>query len=195
MDNSWRFLAPRALQTSSYPCIASPCFRLIADVISGREISASAHAKELEVSCSTIWRWRHEVRILLNRTSPSADAIKVDRSLLIKVLFRRSVESPAINAPESQPTAIDEGRFEPRSAREAQSIAEAKRFVSRNYKGVSAKYSQLYLAELRFYQNARIYPQKSLLSMIVRAGPVSIKDINDFSSPELVDLPVSRLVS
>lgn len=171
------------------------CFKLLLDVISHREISASAHAKELKVSSSSVWRWRHEVRILLNRTSQGGDAVKVDRSLLIKVLFRRSIESPAIDAPQAQTTDIDEAQFEPRSAREAQSIAEANKFVSKNYKGVSEKYSQLYFAEFRFYQNSRVSPKKSLLSMIVRAGPVSIKDICEFSSPKFVDLPVSRLVS
>lgn len=168
------------------------CFKLLLDVMSGREISASAHAKELDVSSTTVWRWRHEVRLIQHKVFPHGDIVKIDRQLLIKILFRRSVETPAIDAVEPSPSDCDEGIFEPRSTREAQSIAEANNFVSKNYKGVSEKYSQLYFAEFRFHQNAKIYPIRSLLSMIVRAGPVSIKDINNFSSPKFVDLPQSR---
>ncbi|MDZ4835893.1 MAG: hypothetical protein SGJ27_19110 [Candidatus Melainabacteria bacterium] len=174
----------------------STCFKLVVDIISGREIAGAAHAAELDVGASTIWRWRHELRLVLEKTFPLGDNLKVDRNLLNRVLFRRSVESPAKNINDKVPgSGFNENQVEPRSQAESRAVADANRFVSKTYKGVSGKYSQLYLAEYRFLLSAKMQDKTTLLKSIVRAGPVSIKDIVSYSSPKFVNLPLVRMVS
>jgi transposase-like protein len=169
------------------------CFAALVAVLEGKNITESEHREALGLKESTAWRWYQQIRLFLLMFIPDDETITVDRELLQKVLFRRSVETPA------KDTQIDrsfsETLLEARSEIENRSASETIEFVASRYRGVSEKYSQLYAAEHHYHKNAKRISTESLLSAIMRAGPLGVNDVVAYSSPRLIRLPRSRLTA
>jgi hypothetical protein len=178
------------------------CFAVLIQVLLGKVSELGQLAKELKMVPSTIWRWHQQLRILEDRMSSDGETVIVDRALLVKVLFRRSVETPA---KEIQPAnglsdaqfkvsevELSDRQFEPRSEEESRAVRTVSHHLAAAYRGVSEKYSQLYAAEFQFQQQTKRLSLMELLKLVVRAGPVSSLDVEAYSSPRFIRLPLAR---
>jgi len=159
------------------------CFALLIAFI-GESSSTSQISRDIGLWGSTAWRWGQQIRLLLNNLFIDDDCVLVDSALLKKILFRRSVETPAIGSEEKITPADDLCNDEERL-----SILETESFISTFHHGISKKYAQLYAAEFRFSLRSKRYSLKELLGLILGAGPVSVEAVSAYSSPKLIVLP------
>lgn len=162
----------------------SKCFALLISHLSGETHSASQLARDIGLWVSTVWRWGQQIRFLVNDVFVDDHCVLVDCDSLRKILFRRSVETPAVGnetykAAESAPSSDDERL----------AILETQGFISTHHHGVSKKYAQLYAAEYRFSLRSKEYSLKTLIDLFLRLRPVSIESVSSYSSPELIVLP------
>lgn len=164
------------------------CFGILFAFLENKPKSTSQLAKELDMWESTVWRWGQQIRLLLNGLFIDIEDCAVDIELLRRVLFRRSVETPAIDS--RQQEIVPAASVEEYSEEERLSILKTQGFVSTYHHGVSKKYAQLYAAEFRFFLRSKQQSIKSLLGLILGAGPVSVEDVRSYSSPEIIILPV-----
>lgn len=163
------------------------CFELLFSFLGKKPVSTSQLAKDLDLWESTVWRWSQQLRMILNDLFVDDDSVVVDVAFLKRVLFRRSVETPAIDSAEHNVSTEPEDEL--RSEEERLCVLETQGYVSTVHHGVSKKYAQLYAAEFRFFLRAKEQNIMSLLGLILHAGPVSVETVSAYSSPKLVVLP------
>lgn len=164
------------------------CFAILFAFLNNKPKSTSQLAEELDLWESTVWRWGQQIRLLLNDLFIDIEDCAVDIGVIRRVLFRRSVETPAVNSEQPQIESVASG--EEYSDEERLSILKTQRFVSRYHHGVSKKYAQLYAAEYRFFLRSKQQSIKTLLGFVLGAGPVSVEDVHSYSSPQFIILPI-----
>ncbi len=164
------------------------CFAVLFAFLNNNPKSISQLAKELDMWESTVWRWGQQIRLLLNDLFMDSEDCAVDIELLRQVLFRRSVETPAIDSEQHQSESV--ALVEEYNEEERLSILKTQGFVSTYHHGVSKKYAQLYAAEFRFFLRSKQQSIKALLGLVLGAGPVSVEDVRAYSSPQFIILPI-----
>lgn len=159
-------------------------FRIFWNIAHGHNQSAKSVSAQLQLSYETCWRWIKKaqaiVSICLNRTVQFRK--ELHWSHFKAVVFRRSrdtqTEKEQVSTQEN--TAIEQ--------RDNILISGITGFISEIFHGVSRKYLQRYADQFSLSRHVSEKLFSSLIGDCLRTGPISLGNILEYSSPDMIVL-------
>jgi len=167
---------------------------MILDLANGLSKSAFQVSQELELPVTTAWRILHKLRVVFELWFAPDQEQTVHHSFLAKILYRRSIESPSINASSQTRNSKSSVPKQSESSQPEQdpavckAVAKAVGFIETIFCGVSRKFSQRYFYQFSFFLKFR-GEFRALLAACTSTRSISNEEIESYTSPELVTLP------
>jgi transposase-like protein len=170
-----------------------PFFHAIANICDGKHFSAAEYARQERIDPGTAWEHLHKIRTVIHAEFFNADAIEIPCTLLKMALTKSSSEVEyrevfASTTSAEQIVSVTMMHSEVRHETEMPPdlLHALIAFLLSVFRGVSRKYSQLYLAEFNLIIKRRSIDFRDFLSMCIRGHPSTCHDIADFHSPFIV---------
>lgn len=170
-----------------------PFFKMMTDFSQGKHVSAAEYAREYDIEPATAWTHLHKIRSVVAADNSIDGCVSIPCTVLSPALLKRSkddvLEGAVLAAPEEViAITMMETTETPIQSVQNEMVHSVIAFLLSVYRGISRKYSQLYLAEFNWIVRKRICGVRDFLTMCIRGKPFFRGDIEDFCSPFLVQL-------
>lgn len=167
--------------------------KALKDFCLGNHISAAQYARDSGIDPGTAWTHLQKIRSVFASAPLKTACVDVPCTIFKPALIKQSKEdelycatSPKTCAQEIIAVTILNSSTEAKAKLPASMIHSALSFLLSVFRGVSRKYSQLYLAEFNWIVEDRTISFRDAVAMCLRGHPIIRNDITDFSSPFLL---------
>lgn len=167
--------------------------KALKDFCLGNHISAAQYARNAGIDPGTAWTHLQKIRSVFASAPLETACVDVPCTIFKPALIKQSKEdelycatSPKTCAQEIIAVTILNSSTESKAKLPASMIHSALSFLLSVFRGVSRKYSQLYLAEFNWIVEDRTISFRDAVAMCLRGHPIIRNDITDFSSPFLL---------
>jgi hypothetical protein len=170
-----------------------PFFKMMTDFSQGKHVSAAEYAREYEIDPGTAWSHLHKIRSVVAAESGITECVDIPCTLLAPALLKKAKDDVLEGAVSAEPEeiisiTIMETVDSPIQNFQNEMVHSVVAFLLSVYRGISRKYSQLYLAEFNWIIRKRVSGIRDFLTMCIRGKPYFRGEITDYCSPFLVRL-------
>lgn len=158
-------------------------FRIFWNIANGTNQSARSIAAELNLSYETCWRWIKKAQVIVSTCLKGSDKARSELhwTHFMPVVFKRSREQSSSEEPQT-PEAKDSHDVA------SNLVPRLTSFISKTFHGVSRKYLQRYADQFSLCNSGCGQLFIKLIRSGIGSGPISLRMIVDYSSPEIIVL-------